>query len=231
MAAGHFWDDIVMKGELPAKIEAPNLNLEDEPVVDLGYRLAAFKVIEKEAKLRVSETQGRIAALEGDCHGLSTGKMERDIATLNRAHAWNEECILEIARAADVDPDQFRTRTDKLEAKVATRFIEDRKTPGDDGEILGLVERTLDQRLCNEWKLDAAALAAHLEAIDVSTLAAMDVKESFLLTRKKAGAGVERLAELRDNVSELIEAMETVVVERIPVIRGMAQSRAWTNPK
>ena len=62
-AAGVFWDEFVMKGELPEKIVAPQLMLEDEAVIDLGYTLGAFKVIEAEVQSRISETQERISLL------------------------------------------------------------------------------------------------------------------------------------------------------------------------
>lgn len=220
-ACKHFWHDYVMQGELPEKLASTDLNLEDPEIVKLGFQLAMFKVLGKDLEDKAKDVQGRISALGGDWHGLSTGKLDLDIAAFERKRKWDEDMLMSIAASADIDTAEFVKSTGKPDNALLATFVDElRGMAGNDPETVAafVAERTAGDALMGT-KLDADGLAAHLEAQGQDVTAAMLVAESFSLTRKKKGPEVERLSALKDKMSELSEGIEDTIWENIDALR------------
>lgn len=220
-ASRKIWSEFVMMGIVPDKLEPAALQVEDDGIVDLAYQLTYLKVLEDDVKARKIDMQRRIAALGNDWHGLSEGRINLDIASFDRTRAWNEDHLVDLAEAAQVDITPFRKEKKDFDSAAAEAFVA-RLTDAieDDDQIIGIVQDTLgDGKNLKKKPIDLPALAAHLAEIGVDTLGAAEISERFNLTRKKKGPEVERLSEIKAEVSDFASMIEDTFARQAVAIR------------
>ena len=204
----NLWHDHVMTGELPDPPRPDELDIHDHAVITMGTQLAILKLVNEAFDTRMSEMRDRIAALGSDWHDKSEGNLSLGIATLARKRKWDEEKLRELASSAGVDINDFESDDKTLDPKLAHQILKDLVEAPDAEHMQQIVEQVREDGLPFKRKLDADALAEHLESLDVSTVEAAGIRESFSLTRKKKGIEAETLATLRDQTSELADQVE-----------------------
>ena len=133
---------------------------------------------------------------------------------LTRKRTWDGDNLIDLAKAAGLDVGGFLKTGKSVDAAAAVALLSDLVEAYKAGEdVTPRLTRIIEDGLPVERKHDFDAIAEALEEQGVDTIEVAQVRESFALTRKKKGEGAERLAELRNAVSEIIEALDDVVRE------------------
>lgn len=215
----NIWFDHVMGGVVPDAPRPDVLNVEDEAVIALGVQATMLKAIEDDAKKKREDLISRISILGSEWHDLATGKLELAVASFNRLRKWDEDGLKALAAAASVELAPFYKLGKELDKDRSKAVLETLYAAIHEGrDTRQILEDFYEKGLPIESKLDADALAAHLEDLGISTITAAQVQERFTMTTKKKGPEYDRLVMLRDHVGALMEQIEQVVIEVAPQV-------------
>lgn len=221
-SSDRLWHEFIMNGIIPEAPKPDDLAVDDPALINLAAQAAMLKKLGDEIGKRQKELLERISMVGSAWHDKSTGKMDLMVASFNRKRSWNEEGIRDLAEASDVDIQPFMVpdKKGKLDADQAAAILKEvytaASTPGANiGEIL---ERLADEGLPVEEKLDMDALAEHLEERGVDVTGVMEVKESFLMSRKTKGPEFERMTVLNAWVGDLVAGISDMAVSEAPRI-------------
>jgi predicted phage-related endonuclease len=213
------WMDHVMTGIAPEAPKPDDLDVEDEAVIALGVQAAMLKTVEDDVSKRRKELLSRISMIASDWHDLATGKMDLSVAAFSRTRKYDADALTAIATAAGVEIAPFEKIGKDVDQGRAAEILKDIHAAHVAGaDIQGLIEDLRHEGLPLKRKLDAVALADHLEELGVSTLTAAGVDERFTLTARRSGPEFDRLVILKDHSSELVDEIEAVIVEVAPQI-------------
>lgn len=219
-ATSQYWSDFVMTGTLPELRNPPVLDLEDEEIIDLGYQVTGLNLLGKEIEQRIKDLRGKISSLAGDWHDKSIGTMALDVSTFARTRKWDEAKLVDIALAAGVTLDAYKTKTGKIDLDQVSLFFEQMTELGaNDAEIAAAVRETIVSHALEGEKLDAQALADQLEELGVSTVEAAEVAEAFRISTKKKGPEAEKLSEVKNEIADLADNIEDIIAAFTPKIR------------
>lgn len=213
-SARRLWNEHVMTGVIPDAPVPDELRADDPDLIALAHEAAMFRAMKEMIEKREKEWIERIEILGTDMHEKAIGKMALGVADYNRTRSWNEEALVSLARAADIDPDAFRAEGKKIDAgraeEILTLLVKELREGGDPSAILEDLSR---DGVPLQRPLKTDDLAEALQAAGIDTIEAAGVKASFGLTRKKKGPEAETLGRLRNNVAELVDALDEVVRE------------------
>lgn len=213
-ASRRLWLENIMPGIVPDAPSPDNLDADDPDLIEFGHQAAMYRAIKEVMEVREKELLERISILGTEMHDKATGKMALTVADYNRKRAWDEGKLVSLAKGAGLDLQDYLKGAKSIDAKQAvallTSIVEAYKA-GED--IAPKIESLAQDGLPVEMKLDLERLALDLDERDIDTIEAAEVRASFGLTRKKKGPEAERLAKLRDSVTELAEALDDVVRE------------------
>ncbi|MEP3667036.1 MAG: YqaJ viral recombinase family protein, partial [Roseibium sp.] len=224
MSAAHqkIWNEFVMAGVLPEKLQADELELEDDEIVNLGVKLTAVKVLSKDLEDRAKELQKTISTLGGDWHGLAEGSLKMEVASFDRTRQWNQTELLAMATAAGLDTDDYAKADKAIDPdKVAALMQALKDNEGDGGGLADVAALYLEEGAIKKTKYDLKKMAEDLEDMGVNTISAAELSERFTMTRKKKGPEVDRLNILKDQASVLADGIENAIEETVPSIRAM----------
>ncbi|MCE6959669.1 YqaJ viral recombinase family protein [Cereibacter sphaeroides] len=226
-ACHKLWMEHVMTGVAPEAPKTDVLDVEDDAVIALGVQAAMLKAIEDDVKKRKEDALSRISLLGAEWHQVAVGKLELACASFNRTRKWDEDKLCAIATAAGVDREAFMKVGKDLDEDKVKAFVTRLYTEIHEGrDVRQMLEAFHEEGLPIEKKLDLAALAQHLEELDISTNEAAGVSERFALTAKKKGPEFERLVLLKDHVSEMMEEIEERVIATAPAVVQGAEDEA-----
>lgn len=215
----NIWFDHVMGGLVPEAPRPDVLNVEDEAVIALGVQASMLKAIEDDTKKKREDLISRISILGSEWHDLATGKLDLAVASFNRLRKWDEEGLKSLATAASVELAPFYKTGKELDKERSKSLLETIYAAIHEGrDTRPILEDFYEKGMPLEAKLDADALAAHLEDLGISTITAAQVQERFTMTTKKKGPEYDRLVVLRDHVGALMEQIEQVVIEVAPQV-------------
>lgn len=211
------WNDHVMQGDVPAAPRPDELDIENPVIIELGTQAAILKVISDQLVERVKEARERISVLGSEWHDLAVGNLNLEVASLARKRTWDEEELRSLADAAGVDPADFEVNEGKLDMSIVAQMLNN-LIEGDAEAVEQVVASLREDGTPFSVKLDAAALAEHLEEAGVSTIPAATLSESFSLTRKKKGPEAEKLAALRLEASDAVDMICDMAERSAPAI-------------
>lgn len=215
----NLWMDHVMTSIAPEAPKPDDLAVEDEAVIELAVQAAMLKTVEDDVKKRKTELLSRISLIASDWHELATGKIDLSVAAFSRTRKYDADALTAIATAAGVDIAPFEKTGKDVDEGRAVEILKEIHAAHLAGEdVQGLIEDLRHEGIPLKRKLDAVALADHLEEMGVSTLTAAGVDERFTLTAKKKGPEFDRLVILKDHTGELVDEIEAVIVEVAPQI-------------
>lgn len=230
----HYWDGMVMKGEIPEKIEAPRLPVDDDAVIAMGYQLTELKVLQDKIEAMMKDVRAKIADYGTETHGVSVGAMNLLAATFKRDRAWDEDQLRDIAARVELNADDFlvpekgKLNTDQVDQMLAQ--ISELITPAEGAdpaapveqsvvdEVFAIIQEKIASDALTKKKLNTDGLVTALEEQGVDLTPAMKVKESFALTRKKKGPEAERLAQLTERGEELAGQIDQIVKKEVDVL-------------
>lgn len=215
ISAKTFWDDFVMTGALPEDIAPDNLEVREGEMYDLGVQAAIMKVLSDETSARQKELLERASAMGSEWHDLATGKLDLGFAALDRTRKWDEDALSEIARSVGVDPDEYFSDTGKIDTDRANTLLESLHKTIVSGEDPGPALADLARNgVPKKRALDAPALAEAVEEAGATTTSAAGLQERFTLSRKKKGDEADKVREIKAQVIDLADTLETVVAEQ-----------------
>lgn len=194
--------------------------------MNLGVQAAFIKVLSDELTKRQKQLLESVSIMGSEWHDLATGKMDLKVAAFSRTRKWDEEKLRDLAAAAEIDVSPFEVpdKKGKVDANAASAFLVDLHAAlveGDSESVKNLLDDYAAAGAPIVTKLDADALAEHLEENGISTNSAAAVGESFRLSTKKKGPEFERLDHLRREVADLVDGIEDMAQEHAPrIIKG-----------
>lgn len=230
------WHEFVMMGIVPDAPKPDDLNVEDEKLKEIGIQAAFLKVLADEISKRQAMLIENISTMGSEWHDLATGKMDLAIGSFTRSRKWDAEKLRDLAEAAEVDVQDFMVLDKKREvdAPAAVSFLTQLHEALEQEDAESIEKLLGDYRKSGapiKAKLDAEALADHLEGKGICTLSAALIGEKFVLSTKKKGPEFERLSHLRGEVSELVDGIEEMAAEHAPrIIRGEIQNDQGFDP-
>lgn len=212
IASRRFWDEYVMQGLVPDKIEPDTLDLESEQIREIGVQAAILKILSDEVATRQKEFIERISGMGSEWHDLAEGKMELGFAAFSRKRKWDEDVLVKLAKASGINTDDHLMDANKLDAKEAEKTLKAlHKLVTKGKDPLPVLQSLSENGLVMEKKINVETLLEALEEAGVDTISAAGLSESFRISTKTKGEDAEAVREIKDQVSDLVDALETVV--------------------
>lgn len=220
-ATRRIWMQNVMMGVIPEAPKPDDLDVEDPIMQEMAVEMAMLKVLGDDIKTRMDDLKEDIAATVASWHGVATGKVDALVGSYSRDRTWDEEALVALAEAADIDTAPFYApdpKKPKINAKRAEEILTELHGAVVEGEgIAEILDVLRDEGLPYEDKFDAAGLAKALEDAGVSLTTAMGVKETFRLSTKKKPTEPEviRLSRLREDMAEMGKMIASSIREGV----------------
>lgn len=241
------WRDHVMTGVLPPDPEVVRLNDGQDDDLEAGLREITGRIVLTKSTIDaldrfITEDYGRLHALAGDRFELATGDLvvKDEMAKISIKRDWNEEKLVEIARAIDVDPEDYRTtpKKPKLDTEGCREILESIIEASGAGQenVDDEVAKLVESGVPIVRPLDLDALASAIEEAGGSPHEAAGTSHRLNISRKKSGPVAELVGELRNFGDEAAREFDTAIGDRIDEIfndfdRGIANKRDQDTPE
>lgn len=232
-ATRRIWIQHVMIGNIPAAPKPEDLEVKDSLMQEMAVEMAMLKVLGDDITARMNDLKEQIAATVQDWHDVATGKIDALVGSYSRDRTWNEEALVELAKAADIDvspfyaPDAKKPKLDTDRALEILTELHGALVEGSDPAAI--LEILRDEGLPYTQKFDAEGLAKALEDQGVSLASAMGIRETFRLSTKKKQTDpeVQRLSKLREDMSQMGQMISAAIRDGVDeVINAPLQSES-----
>jgi energy-converting hydrogenase A subunit M len=205
------WNDYIMKGIVPDAPELESLDVEDDEFRDLVMQATALKMIGDEVGRRQKELLSRISAIGNEEHDLKDGKIDLEFASFTRNRKWDEDILVDLAEANDIDVEEYRIPQKKINAAEAedmlTKIFE--ASAESPRALVQLVADMADDGIPLETKLDTKSLAKRLEEAGVDVTSAAGISEAFRVSTSKKQ--LPKVEFIRAETLELVDQLEEIV--------------------
>lgn len=214
-----FWEEFVMRGEIPPPMKAPEIKV-DNPDVTTAMQKAGIMLAISNAFEKRYEEMKREAVLTASQNTRALGQINAGFYYISRDAKWDEAALRELAPMVGIDADEYYVpSTGKVNQKAAAKMLAEvadmvkEKKPGSGKEILKKVMAGTEEALIMEMDLDRLAEDISKAGLDVTS--AYEVSERSGLTMKRKGPEAEEKANVMIAAATLLEEVNQVVESRI----------------